>query len=94
MRRMGAEEDPIVARMQSLSDDELMRVVGVERAEWRPEALEVARAELARRGIVSIPDEAPPAPSGDRRRPYLKAGIPIGIIIALLLEVLSHLFSR
>ncbi len=40
--------------MQSLDDHALLRTVAIESAEYRPEALEIARAELRRRGLEEL----------------------------------------
>ena len=41
--------------MESLSIDELLWVVGEGADDWQPEAQAIARQELARRGVESIP---------------------------------------
>jgi len=38
--------------MTSMSDAELLKVVGIEYKDYRPEALEIARAELDSRGVA------------------------------------------
>src|SRR5437868_2590915 len=40
----------VETHMRSLDDHALLRVIAVEHSEYRPEALEIARAELRRRG--------------------------------------------
>jgi len=50
-------------RIVSLTDDELVRLLTVEADQYRDEALDLARAEAARRGLV-IGDPAPEASSG------------------------------
>src|SRR5262245_44277271 len=42
--------------MAALPDGELLRIVGVDREEYRSEALRIARAELGRRG-VALPEQ-------------------------------------
>src|SRR5262245_40258954 len=39
-------------RMSSLSNEELLRIVNLDHRDYRPEALEFARAELDARGVV------------------------------------------
>ena len=57
------EADPgeLETRMAGLPDAELLRIVGVDREEYRSEALKIARAELQRRG-VALPEPADPPP--------------------------------
>ena len=50
-------------RIESLTDDELVRLLTVEADQYREEALDIARAEAARRGVV-IGDPAPVASPG------------------------------
>lgn len=88
------EEDRIRRRMMALSDDDLRRVVGAERDDWRPEALAVARQELSRRGIHDAEDaQALTVPESDPRRPNYAHGVPIVLLVALLLKVL-HIVLR
>jgi hypothetical protein len=82
--------DPMRARMASLTDEELQRVVTVEAGDWSAEGLEAAGEELRRRGVVSL-SPPPPLPDADPRRPTMRAGIPIGILIVLLLKILLML---
>lgn len=49
------DSDPIRRRMVSLKDEELLRILGPDADDWQPEAQDLAREELQRRG-VKIPD--------------------------------------
>jgi hypothetical protein len=51
------EDASIRAHMEKLDDDELRKIVLVEAASWRAEALVIAREELARRGIDDLGDD-------------------------------------
>lgn len=85
-------DEQIRRRMQALGDDDLRRVVGAERDDWQPEALAVARQELARRGIHDAEaEQSAPAAEPDPRRPAYRTGVPIILLVALLLKVLSIL---
>jgi hypothetical protein len=96
--------DPIRARMQSLTDDELVRVVTVEAGDWEPEALAAAREEMARREraapdlhreVPGGPTGTPPAPEpADRHWPRMKKSLPVTILIVLGLRLLALLLSK
>lgn len=45
--------DALKRRMASLPDDELLQIVGPQRDTYRPEAVELAEAELRERGVAS-----------------------------------------
>ena len=53
------ESDPIRRRMESLSVEHLLLVVGEEADDWQPEAQAIAREELRRRGVSKIPTPDP-----------------------------------
>jgi hypothetical protein len=55
------------SKMAGLPDSELLRIVGKDRDDYRPEALQCARAELIRRG-VSIP---PPPVAEPEKNPFV-----------------------
>ncbi len=61
-------------RIASLTDDELVRLLTVEADQYRDEALDIARTEAARRGVV-IGDPAPVTSPG---------GAPIGTALRAL----------
>ena len=52
--------DTLTSRITSLSDDELVRLLTTDRPQYRDEAIEIARAEAAKRHLVLSP--ASPAP--------------------------------
>lgn len=56
--------DELRSTIALLPDSELLRMVGVDSSEYRPDALECARQELARRN-VPIPDAGGPVPLPD-----------------------------
>lgn len=45
----------IKERISQMSDEELLRVVGVDARQYRPEALALAKSEIARRGLTFDP---------------------------------------
>lgn len=47
--KWGPDQTVMRDRIQSMSDEELARMVSTEAADWRPEAVEMARDELRRR---------------------------------------------
>ncbi len=54
-------------RFSQMEDEELLRIVGQEASDYRPEAIEVAREEICRRGLESArpsKTEAPAAAAG------------------------------
>jgi hypothetical protein len=51
------DQGDLEAAMTALPDGELLRIVGVDRDEYRSEALKIARAELTSRG-VALPEPA------------------------------------
>ena len=51
------DSSAIQSRVRSLEDADLQRMVTLERAEWRTEALEFARQEMQRRGLPPMTDE-------------------------------------
>ena len=57
---MEVSVDELRSTISQLPDSELLRMVGVDSSEYRPDALECARQELARRN-VPIPDAGGPA---------------------------------
>jgi hypothetical protein len=56
-----ADDDAIRARLALMSDDELRRMVSVERKDYVPRALDLAESELVRRSAVgqTAPQLAP-----------------------------------
>lgn len=92
---MSAADEPIRRRMMGLSDDELRRAVTVEADDWQPEALAVAREELARRGIRDVETAAPlAAPETDKRRPLYRNGVPLVLLAIILIRVLIFLLAH
>jgi hypothetical protein len=62
-------------KMSRLSDDELLNIVEVEAGDYRPEAVEFAKAELDLRGITYA--ELPPQPlAGEDDGEYTGGGVP------------------
>jgi hypothetical protein len=59
---MGLESEPddLRASINKLPDSDLLRIVGEDRMEYRPEAIQYARDEMTRRSL-SIPENAGPA---------------------------------
>jgi hypothetical protein len=51
---MPTEHDELSARIQGLSDDDLVRMVTIDSENYRPEALSYAQAEVARRNLGSM----------------------------------------
>ena len=72
------DQGDLEATMAGLPDAELQRIVGVDREEYRSEALKIARAELERRG-VALPEPAAPPPKSE----------PIGAISPLTRTLLA-----
>lgn len=61
--------DTLSVRIASLGDDEIVRILTVEAEQYRPEALDLARAEATRRGLpldVGAPGSEPSDRSLDR----------------------------
>lgn len=50
---MAFEPDELRERIGALNDDQLLRMVYDESDQYRPEALEVAKEEIARRGLAA-----------------------------------------
>ena len=57
--------DALSLRISSLTDGELVRLLTVDAAQYREEALDLARSEASRRGLV-VGDAAVEAPAGSR----------------------------
>jgi hypothetical protein len=76
--------------MSSLTDEELLRVVGVDATDWTPEALEVAHAEVRRRGLIVTVSTRPVAA---KRPPYGKSAS-VAVVILLLVKVLLMLWTH
>jgi hypothetical protein len=47
-------QSEVEKHMQSLDDHALLRVIAIESADYRPEALDIARSELRRRSIAPL----------------------------------------
>jgi hypothetical protein len=85
------DDAPIRQRMSILTDHELQRVVTVEADQWQPRAIELAREEILRRGILNVPvpdaqQDEPPVP-----RSGFITGKRLGFFVfLLLLKMLIH----
>ncbi|HEU4595200.1 MAG TPA: hypothetical protein VFS10_08510 [Pyrinomonadaceae bacterium] len=87
--------------MLKLSDEELWRVVKVDFADYRKEAVEVAAEELERRGLSYAGHDGPPANSavkihapGDQRlslTQFIVLAVTIGLLTFLAYPVISYL---
>lgn len=78
----GPDKDVMRARFASMSDEELSRVVTLEREDYIPQALELAEAELDARSVAPRPGlETLPSPHHQRRN----IGLVWGDIYAALL---------
>ncbi len=75
-----------MARMSSLSDDELQRVVTEDRDSWSAEALDVAQLEIKARGLI-VPAQMA-TPRADHKPPMLKWGAGIGVALLALKVIL------
>ena len=64
------EDENLMERISQLPDEELLQMVYVDYDQYRPEAIEQARAEIAKRGLQYTPpekvdaQEEPPADEG------------------------------
>jgi hypothetical protein len=92
------DDAPIRARMSILTDYELQRVVTVDADQWQPRAVELAREEIARRGVLSVPaadaqqDEQPGARPEVMRGPRL-AWLAFGLFLVVLRFLLRALWA-
>jgi len=101
---MNRELDKLMARISALRDEELAPIAGTDLAQYRPEAVIYARAELRRRGICSTQVEETerqyPDPGAALRAlaPFVRNAIlaridAIGFIIGVLPFALAN-FQR
>src|SRR5262245_25433928 len=84
-------EDDLSQRIRTLSDEQIVRIISVDSAQYRQEAIDFAKAEAERRQLY-IPDFDVSDSSALAARPLV---MPVGcslIVFALLINVLAWFY--
>ena len=80
---MEVNSDHLRSSISKLPDSELLRMATIDSSEYRPDALEFARQELARRNVsLPEPGQAAPLPRSTKRNPFAGLSILTRLLLA------------